>query len=503
MDWYISPSKSSCYHRPGNRFFVGPSVVGFLLLFFLYSGLALGSQAEIKPAAVVWYEELAAQGDVDAKYNLGMMNETGWSVPVDFAKAVHWYRDAAKNGHAESQLRLGMLYYLGKGSKQSKLKGEGWIRKAAKQGHKFAASLNSQLFVTDVSDTINTVKVLEKARDVYLKDEKNAVPTLKNLIRVARQEVESQKKEREDTTIRERREVRTVQQNIVDAIDKRTIQPKMNVKAKKTERLENIIPEFVDKESVAENRTLVRGNIATIRSQAKKGQASAQYNLGRMYELGIKMPVDKKEALAWYQKAAAQGYPDAEYRLAIAFLYGINVQKDEKLGRQWLSSASKHGHQVATNLMTKISSEEGVLRSGHSVAVDWYLEKAIVGDADSAISLGKIYEYGWGVFPDIKEAGRWYQKAVKLGSSDAKEVLKNIGEKLSEKKGESTQNDFGLVKHPALPSNWIAYLIAIFVAAFFFFSPLLLKRQRQKTEFDMIGKMDRALPHRKEPPFGQ
>jgi len=95
--------------------------VGLLLgLLSFHAYAEEGHTLETRPAASLWYRELAAQGDVDAKYNLGMMNETGWSVPVDLKGAVKWYRDAAKHGHAEAQLRLGMLYYLGLGAKKSK-----------------------------------------------------------------------------------------------------------------------------------------------------------------------------------------------------------------------------------------------------------------------------------------------------------------------------------------------------------------------------------------------
>ncbi|WP_455198999.1 tetratricopeptide repeat protein, partial [Kaarinaea lacus] len=370
--------------------------------------MAHAEEAITKPAAFVWYEELAAQGDLDAKFSLGMMCETGWGVPVDLKQATRWYRDAAKEGHAEAQLRLGMMYYLGLGNSQSKLKGESWIRKSARQGNEFASSLNKQLFNVETAGTIDTVKVLGDARKVYLQNEKKALPELKRLIQLAKQEIQVKEQVKEKTTIRERREERKDKQVVVAAAG-----PEVNAskeikrqpaddkkptatKKKKIERIESAIPEFVDKESVEENRTLAKGNIETIRLQAEKGQASAQYNLGRMYDMGIKLPVNKKQALSWYEKSANQGYPDAEYRLALALLYGINTDIDETQGRKWLASAAKHGHQVAENLMKKISGEQRVLKTGQSVVVDWYLEKAIVGDAASALSLGKIYEHGWG-----------------------------------------------------------------------------------------------------------
>ena len=79
------------------------------------------------------YKEKAEQGDIEAQFNVGVMCETGWGVPVDNKKAVRWYREAAKQGHANAQIRLGMLYFLGIGAHQSDIKGQKWIREAAKQ----------------------------------------------------------------------------------------------------------------------------------------------------------------------------------------------------------------------------------------------------------------------------------------------------------------------------------------------------------------------------------
>ncbi|WP_455217114.1 tetratricopeptide repeat protein [Kaarinaea lacus] len=489
-------------------FFLG--IVYLVLTCFLFSAPAHAEDVSTKPAAFVWYEELAAQGDLDAKFSLGMMCETGWGVPVDLKLANRWYREAAKEGHGEAQLRLGMMYYLGLGGNQSQLKGESWIRKSAAQGNKLASSLNEKLLTGETAGTIDTVKVLGDVRKVYLQDEKKALPELERLIQLAKQEIKIKEQAREKSTIRERREERKENQAIVasagpekadsEVVTKQpaVIKKPTSDKKKKIERIESVIPEFVDKESVEENRTLAKGNIETIRLQAEKGQASAQYNLGRMYEMGIKLPVDKKQALSWYEKSASQGYPDAEYRLALALLYGINIEKDETQGRKWLASAAKHGHQVAENLMKKISSGERLLKTGQSVVVDWYLEKAIVGDAQSALNLGKIYEHGWGVMPDTREAGKWYKRAVSSGSQEASQLLKQLATGLAQNPAGSQASGPGMISHSALPSNWIAYIIAMLVAGFIFFSPMLLNKQKQKSEFQDL---DKNVQHREEPPF--
>ena len=84
------------------------------------------------PAAVLWYQEKAKDGDAEAQYNLGNVYEVGFGVEVSYELAAKWYEEAAEQEHQLAQLKLGILYILGKGVRESTLKGGKWIRAAAK-----------------------------------------------------------------------------------------------------------------------------------------------------------------------------------------------------------------------------------------------------------------------------------------------------------------------------------------------------------------------------------
>lgn len=75
-----------------------------------------------------------------------------------------------------------------------------------------------------------------------------------------------------------------------------------------------------------------RGDYATAarltRSDALKGDASAQKNLGYLYEAGLGVQRDPAQALAWYQKAADQGYAAAYNDLGTMYASGTGVPKD-------------------------------------------------------------------------------------------------------------------------------------------------------------------------------
>lgn len=478
--------------------FVRAIVAGLFLGLLSFPAYAEeGHTLETRPAASLWYRELAAQGDVDAKYNLGMMNETGWSVPVDLKGAVKWYRDAAKHGHAEAQLRLGMLYYLGLGTKKSKLKGESWVRKSAKQGHEFAQSLNNLLFVEIAPETLDQHRVLGKVRKVYLQDQAKAVGRLRQLVEAAQRKSTSQQQAKEETTIRERRQDR------VEAGGPAVTKEMSQAKKEELERVENVVPEFIEKKSIKENRTLARGNIATIRLQANKGQASAQYSLGRMYELGIKVAVDKAKALALYKKSADQGYADAQYRLAISMLYGKSKDRDERNGRKWLSKAADNGHQTAQKLLANMVVEQDFGES-NSLALSWYLDRAIAGNAESALSLGKIFEHGWGIDVDLHEAAKWYKRAGVLGSKDAEVLLRDL--KTHSTLSKNQEGGAGDTLQKIRPPDWAAYLMAIGLAFGIIFWPLLKRSKLKRSEKKRTGASEVSVSAKGETeeksPFG-
>jgi TPR repeat protein len=59
-----------------------------------------------KKKAFELYQKL---GQVDAKYNLGIMYEYGQGFPIDIDKAIYWYEQSAKQGYQDAQNKLKVL----------------------------------------------------------------------------------------------------------------------------------------------------------------------------------------------------------------------------------------------------------------------------------------------------------------------------------------------------------------------------------------------------------
>jgi TPR repeat protein len=87
-----------------------------------------------------------------------------------------------------------------------------------------------------------------------------------------------------------------------------------------------------------------RGDYATAlrlyRPLADGGSASAQYNIGIMYDKGQGVPQDYAEAISWYRKAADQGHSTAQNNLGAMYNDGTGVPQDYVLAYMWFNLAA-------------------------------------------------------------------------------------------------------------------------------------------------------------------
>jgi hypothetical protein len=109
------------------------------------------------------------------------------------------------------------------------------------------------------------------------------------------------------------------------------------------------------------------------RPLAAKGHASAQYNLGFMYEEGRGVPLDPIEAAKWYSKAAEQGHAKAQRSLGLKYEYGQGVPQDYIFAHMWFSLSAANGDKFAAksrNEITKRMTPTQVAKA-QKLAQDW------------------------------------------------------------------------------------------------------------------------------------
>lgn len=80
---------------------------------------------------------------------------------------------------------------------------------------------------------------------------------------------------------------------------------------------------------------------------AKDGHADSQYNVALMYEQGIGVGKDEKEAVVWYGKSASQGNAAAQFNLGVLYENGRGTAIDYTKANEWYRKASVQGDPLA------------------------------------------------------------------------------------------------------------------------------------------------------------
>ena len=80
--------------------------------------------------------------------------------------------------------------------------------------------------------------------------------------------------------------------------------------------------------------------LAATKKEAESGDATAQYNLGVMYQDGQGVPQDDAEAVKWTRLAADQGLAVAQENLGFIYRDGQGVAQDDVEAYAWFSVAA-------------------------------------------------------------------------------------------------------------------------------------------------------------------
>jgi TPR repeat protein len=136
------------------------------------------------------------------------------------------------------------------------------------------------------------------------------------------------------------------------------------------------------------------------RPLAERGNAEAQYRIGRMYEFGNGYAQDKAVGIAWVRKAAAQGHVDAAQELGVVYATGDGVTRDDVQAVAWFRKAAEKGDAMAEyNLGLMYARGQGVAKD-YAQAVEWWRKSAPQGHADAQLKLAVVHHTGQGAVQD-------------------------------------------------------------------------------------------------------
>lgn len=155
---------------------------------------------------------------------------------------------------------------------------------------------------------------------------------------------------------------------------------------------------------------------ALARLDKDPGDAAAMTLVGELFNQGLGVRENPKEAAAWYRLAAARGEPHAMATLGLMAIDGRGMERNVEAGREWLEKAAERRQPTAAyNLALTLlgsGSEADLERAAKLLVI---AAEAEIGDAQHA--LGVLHSRGQGgVAHDPAEAARLYLRAARNGS---------------------------------------------------------------------------------------
>jgi hypothetical protein len=225
----------------------------------LYKGYAEFKMGRYDDARRVW-EALAAKGNSEAYFNLGILSEDGVGTPQDMQQALALYEQAARGGSRAAQYRLGLIYSSGERVAKDRQKAEHWLTMAAQQGD---------------ADATRRLEQLQGSAETPFD---------------RAQRIEAEGKYAEATVLY------------------RELAAAGNIRA--TTRLA-----WMHEAGRGLPRDLPRA-ARLFRDAAENGDPEAQYALSVMLATGAGQEKNEREAREWLEKSAAAGYPEAVNALA-------------------------------------------------------------------------------------------------------------------------------------------------------------------------------------------
>ena len=274
-------------------------------------------QAKQYEQARSYWEAAAAEGNVSASFNLGLLLSKGLGGPADPERAASLFRRAAESGLAIGQHNLALAYYTGKGVSRNNEQARIWWERAARQGHTQAQfNLAALLWNGDGVDK-NANEAVKWFREASDAGHLQARAFLDSIF--------------EEASLNSPAEP-------LDTPDSDT---------------DPAISAQLQQAALAYRQQDYQQAFVLWTQAAEHGNAIAQYQLARLDREGLGIQQDPALAYRYTEQSAQQNLPEAQYRLAMYYLEGDQVEKNETLALYWMQSAADQGHIQATDYLER------------------------------------------------------------------------------------------------------------------------------------------------------
>ena len=149
--------------------------------------------------------------------------------------------------------------------------------------------------------------------------------------------------------------------------------------------------------------------------RASAGDAASQTLIAEIYDKGLGIPRDGKEAAAWYGIAARSGDAQAQFAYAMKLLTGRDIEKNPQEARVFMEKAADAGIAAAQFNLGQMMLEEKPGLAGFQDALPLFRKAANAGVPDASYALAQAYGEGVGVERDEVQARAFMMKAARAG----------------------------------------------------------------------------------------
>ncbi|HEU0044244.1 tetratricopeptide repeat protein [Sphingomonas sp.] len=157
------------------------------------------------------------------------------------------------------------------------------------------------------------------------------------------------------------------------------------------------------------------GRAALIREAAEAGIADAQAVLGQMLLDGVEMAKDARAGFGWFVRAAAQEHVPALNMVGRCYDLGWGVAVDKARAAACFRVAAERGLPEAMyNYATSLALGEGI-EQDRAAALAWLRKAAALGFAKAENFVGSFHEDGWATPRDLLAAAQCYARAAHGG----------------------------------------------------------------------------------------
>ncbi|KAI0913044.1 hypothetical protein F4823DRAFT_102986 [Ustulina deusta] len=196
-----------------------------------------------------------------------------------------------------------------------------------------------------------------------------------------------------------------------------------------------------------------REAIGWLKRAAERADAEnphALHELGLLYESAQPNDViirDEVYALQLFEQAAHLGYKFSQFRLGCVYEYGsMGCPIDPRQSIMWYSRAATQGEHQSELALSGwyLTGSDGVLQQSDTEAYLWARKAAQAGLAKAEYAMGYFTEVGIGVPANLEDAKRWYWRAADFPKARERlEDLKRSGRNAPRQRERITRSKVG------------------------------------------------------------